>query len=176
MSAKIVKITQLGDLYIEFNSTMIPNSNLSLYHSELMDIYVMVEPDRLDAPGFELASLNFTWECMGFTGTEMHIFMNFSYPIEISPEVVPDMLVLHFKPVSKEHFISPELQKSIHQNWRTISSSLLKQIPNDSLTQSMAESAASSESLMKGLLIATFVMNLVLSGSMTYMISMIRSL
>jgi len=49
-------------------------------------------------------------------------------------------------------------------------------MPDTPTTKSIIKSAENSQSTMKGLLIGTFVMNLVMQGAMVFMIGMIRSL
>ena len=73
-------------------------------------------------------------------------------------------------------FYAPELQRSLAEKYNLISSKIKKQIPENSSTNNLKESAEMSQSTMKGLLIISFSMNLIMQGAMIYLLTMIRSL
>ena len=151
-----------------------------------MDIYVKVSEIRMTSEGFMLEHLNFTWFASGWTinpdkpESRLKIKLNFTFPLFVSPNEIQDILVVHFfdPNVTKvtKLFYSPDMDKELHPEWWTVSRNLKKQIPDTAITQTSQGSAQNMEAVMKGVLIMTFFINLVLNGAMSYMISMIRAL
>jgi len=68
------------------------------------------------------------------------------------------------------------VKQFINEDYRILASNIKKQNPDNSLVNNMKASAEASQDMMKGILIGTFAMNVVMTGAMTYMTGMIRSL
>ena len=119
-------------------------------------------------------TLNFTWNVTSFVDTDLTIQIMFFSPLTISPFSEKDQLIFHVK--EPGNFYSPELQRSLHEYWWTLVTSVQKQLPNDSSSDNLLDSAESGQATMKMMLIISFAMNLVMSGAMIYMMAMIRSL
>ena len=68
------------------------------------------------------------------------------------------------------------MKQLINEDYRILASNIKKQNPDNSLVNNMKASAEASQDMMKGILIGTFAMNVVMTGAMTYMTGMIRSL
>mgnify|MGYP000905266655 CR=1 FL=1 len=91
---------------------MNPIGNLSELNQKILDLYVTFDSERKSEKGFELSKLNFTWYSKTFENDRLHLKLNFSYPILISPDAIQDVLVIHF--LEPEMFFSPVLGKKLH--------------------------------------------------------------
>ena len=78
MSAKITKISVVGVVEIEFNSSML-TEGLDLKHinSTVLDIYVAPALNRHLKDNFDIKKLNLTWEAVSFMDKILMIQVNF---------------------------------------------------------------------------------------------------
>ena len=87
VSAFIKSLSVMGDLEIEFNSTMFTFFNFTELDSSVVDIYVVPAEDRWDYPGFNMSSLNLTWSLESYQTSTMKIKIKFNDPYSLSPLV-----------------------------------------------------------------------------------------
>ena len=82
---------------------MTNNMNLTQLNETQMDLYLKPSKDwHIYEEGFEVSpKLNFTWKVVEFDDDLMAINLTFSSAIDISPKVVRDSVVIHFKNASQ---------------------------------------------------------------------------
>ena len=102
--------------------------------------------------------------------------MTFESPAHIStPSEVQDFLVFHVKEEGLNFFYSMQ-NKRLDPEKHTVKRKIRRQMENTALNRGLEDSAEGGELSLKFLLIFTFLMNLVLQGSMIYFTMMIRSM
>jgi len=90
--------------------------NLSWYNSSSVEIYVEPALKRHEESGFNISSLNFTWEVVKFSPEQLDLQLNFSEPIAISPLDIQDELVLRI--LDSSLFFSLQTQTELHESSR----------------------------------------------------------
>ena len=102
--------------------------NLTEFNSSWIDMYVVVAENRDDEDGFNVSSINFTYEAVSFKDTELKLKLKFSSPAEISPLVVQDSLVMVIPnaTVARKFFMSKTLLKPLHENYWVLKGRLPK--------------------------------------------------
>ena len=119
--------------------------------------------------------LNFTWNVTEYTKDFMKLKLNFTDPYSISPMEQQDQLVFHIKD-KQEFFISETLLVDIHDNFTTLKSKIPKQMPDNMLTQSLTGGSAAMKDVMQGSFLISVAMNIVIAGSLSHIMGMIKSL
>ena len=66
VSASITHISSIGEVAIEFNSTMRTEFNQSWINSTTIDMYIKPDKYRMQEDDFKTEDLNFTWEFVSF--------------------------------------------------------------------------------------------------------------
>ena len=72
------------------------NFNVSFVNNSNTDIYVKPANGRESDEGFNLSKLNLTWKLSSFINNKMTVTLNFSSPIDISPLMTRDRLIIYF--------------------------------------------------------------------------------
>ena len=72
------------------------NFNLSFINNSNTDIYVNPANERELDEGFNISKLNLTWNATSFINNKMIISLNFSSPLDISPLMTRDRLIIYF--------------------------------------------------------------------------------
>jgi len=92
ISAKIESISTLGLMIIRFNQSMDIerftklNGSLKWINESMIDIYVVPSEERLKhTEVVDVKKLNMTWEAIKFENKHIHIQVNFTNPLFISP-------------------------------------------------------------------------------------------
>jgi hypothetical protein len=98
----------------------------------------------------------------------------FDEPLQISPLKVQDSLILNFKETI--FFRSKTLDKFLDDNYRILDTKVRRQMPDTAFTQDFQAKSESGSSGVKGMMVISFVINLVLSGALSYMVGWINSL
>jgi len=62
--------------------------NTTHINSTVVDMYVQPEKDHHLTQGFDIARLNFTWNVTEYTHQRLHIKMNFTDALAISPLII----------------------------------------------------------------------------------------
>lgn len=104
----------------------------------------------------------------------MQIKLKFQNPLGISPLAVQDQIVVKF--LQDVWFFSPKMKQFLDEDYRLLISNVRKQNPDNEMVNNMKASAEASQDMMKMILMGTFAMNIIMTGAMTYMTGMIRSL
>lgn len=104
----------------------------------------------------------------------MQIKLKFQNPLGISPLAVQDQIVVKF--LQDVWFFSPKMKQFLDEDYRLLISNVRKQNPDNEMVNNMKASAEASQDMMKAILMGTFAMNIIMTGAMTYMTGMIRSL
>jgi len=74
----------------------------------------------------------------------MIIKLLFNDALAISPLAEQDTLVIHIAE-RRDFFVSNTLQKNLHQNYTTLTSSIKKQMPDDKFTHTIVETSENSK-------------------------------
>lgn len=134
LSARIEKVSALGNLTVTFNASILPlkesELNNKTFSVSLVPSNSQVSPKLLN---------NFKWTVNSFTDTGFKLFLNFSDPFVVSSGEIHDRVVIKFK--RPELFFSKELNRSLHEDWFEISRQIPRQIPFNKGTQSVMEKA-----------------------------------
>ena len=73
-------------------------------------------------------------------------------------------------------FISDSLNKDLDDKYTILQTKVKRQMEDNSLTQNFQSSSEQGSSGLKGMMIISFCINLILSGAMSYMVGWINSL
>ena len=68
LSAKIVSVSSLGLVEIEFNASMFTSLNFSLINETSIDVYILPALDRDQVNNFDPNSIALTWQVVSFKG------------------------------------------------------------------------------------------------------------
>jgi hypothetical protein len=117
--------------------------------------------------------LNFTWEVDSLKQNILTINLTFNEPFQISPKSDQDMLVFHV--LEKEIFVSKDFHP-LSEDSRTLSIKCRKQMYNSEVNQQLEAVYEQTKVMIKGSVVGSFVINIFLAGSLSYMISMMNSL
>ena len=75
---------------------MYTNINISWINETNTDIYVEIQDKREYDIGFNSSKLNLTWVVHSYQNDAMQINVTFDNPLEISPSIDRDLLVVYF--------------------------------------------------------------------------------
>jgi hypothetical protein len=123
-------MTALGDLTILFSTPMKTEFvNITLINSTVLDMYIVPAEDRSTYEGFKWTQVNFTWVVTEFAefdkdSSKLVIKISFDEPIQISPLVIQDMLMIYFNDTS--FFISETLNKPLDDEYRNLKTKVKK--------------------------------------------------
>ena len=93
--------------------------------TKAFELYVQPSSERIENPSFNVSKLNLTWEVVQVTDNKTIEFkMEYMYPLFVSPELIPDDMVLNLKKPSS--FFSKDLQKYVNEDYRTLKRPLKK--------------------------------------------------
>ena len=155
---------------IKFDESLRIRNTLSDLNSSMIDIYIEKAPEE------KPENLNLTWEVEKFEEYEVTIQMTFESPSAIStPTEIQDKLVFHIREEGQNLFTS-EKNRRLDPLKHTMKRKIKRQMGNTALNRGIGSSAEGGEMSLKIILIFTFFMNLLLSGSMQYFTMMIRAL
>jgi uncharacterized protein YktA (UPF0223 family) len=90
----------------------------------------------------------------------------FNDPVNISPLSEQDILVVHFK--STEFFYSETVSQNLNKKYVTMRSGVKKQLEDTKFNQEFTETSDQSSQAMKIMMIVSFIMNTMMSGSSQY--------
>jgi hypothetical protein len=131
--------------------------------------------DRANLNLFDVKTVNLTWNITSYEKDIMRIKLVFNNFAEISPLVEQDELIFHIKD-PLHFFISDEYLTDLDIAYWTLSSKLKKQMDDTPGARSvMSVTQYVSESILNAL-VATFLVNIVFQGAMSYLVSFINSL
>jgi hypothetical protein len=129
-SAKIVNISMLGLVTIQFNTLIRTVPDWSHINSSVVDMYVDPANNRELDDGFNASLLNFTWKVEAILKDFMFIQLNFSHPHEISPDVIQDKLVFHVTEPGLPLFQTLIMGETLPPKYQTLKNNLPKQMIN----------------------------------------------
>ena len=69
LSAKIISVSSLGLVEIEFNASMWTSLNLSLINQTSIDVYIKPALERNQDSSFNQDSISLNWQVVSFKGT-----------------------------------------------------------------------------------------------------------
>ena len=76
----------------------IENNNMTNINQTALELHVVPANKRhIYDETFRKPDVNLTWFAKSFEGDELLLKVNFTYPLEISPESRQDSLLVHFK-------------------------------------------------------------------------------
>jgi hypothetical protein len=175
ISAEIEKISSMGDVVIRFSSPMKTNVNLTDL-AEVIEMYIVPFNDWTShTQNFDMAHLNFTFNITEFKQDYMHIKLNFTDPYAISPLEQQDRLVWHVVD-RKDFFISATELVELHANFTVLSGKIMKQMPDNAATNALLVGSEGSKDMMKGSMVTSVFMNVLLAGSLSHLLGMIKAL
>ena len=102
--------------------------------------------------------------------------MEFEDPFAISTKLIQDLLIFHIFDNGTDMFYSPELNKTIHNSSRTLSSRIRKQMENSEFNNQVKETTETGAISMEALLIMTLMMNIFSGNALVHFVMLIRSL
>ena len=70
--------------------------NISFINDTNTQMYVKPGRNRDYDEDFDLSSVNFTWTVQSFIKETMFVQLNFNSPLEISPLIQQDLLIINF--------------------------------------------------------------------------------
>lgn len=143
MSVKIKEITVQGSLKLEFTDLISDNFNVSLINGTFLDLYVVPALGREDDNGFDLKTINFTWNCTEVKGNIMEFKLKFNEPLEISPLTSQDQMYFFIKDEGYPLFTSKNL-KILDPSIRLLKSKVPKQMPDTDFTKNFVGSVESA--------------------------------
>jgi hypothetical protein len=174
LNATITEITSIGLMKLEFSDFLV-EFNISLLNSTFLDLYIQPALGRNLDESFVLSTVNFTWSCTKLVNNKMEFKLTFPNPYEISPLSDQDKFIFYIKEEGYPIFRSRDGKDLLPSNVLMIKK-IPKQMPDTDFTKQFMSSVNSANKQLKIMLLVTFLMNLVLSGSLRYMIMMIRFL
>ena len=185
VSARVESFSNLGDMVVVFSTKMKSEYiNITWINTTFMDLYIVPADDRDKDEGFQLSSVNFTWVVTEYGDWEgqkdpkvskMVFKLVFLEPLEISPLKVQDSLVLHIKD-KQAFFISETLNKDLDDQFCTLETKVTRQMEDTAFTQNFQSSSESGSDGLKGMMLISFLINLVLAGAMSYLVGWINAL
>jgi hypothetical protein len=97
-------MSNIGELTVVFSTKMKTQYiDLSWLNNTIMDLYIEPAENRDQDDGFDVKSVNFTWNVTEYGDLEdssvskMVFMILFDHPLEISPLKTQDQIVLHIK-------------------------------------------------------------------------------
>ena len=170
----------MGLMSVKFNSTMRTEGvNLTHINSTIIDLYIIPEQDRHLEEGFNITTLNLTWQATDFKNDTLQIQLYFNNPSVISPLPIPDRIALSLKdPEYANYFMSKKLLKPLHQDWWTISRTIKKQMAPSDFNKAYQDGADNLNDLMTGLMVFSILLYLMTQGgqAMRHMFIKVRAL
>jgi hypothetical protein len=142
----------MGELTILFNETMAAPENLTGLNSSILDVYIVPALDRDTLSEYDAKSVNLTWTVMNYTEHKLILKLAFDFPVQISPLEVQDSLIVHFKQTSP-FFFCFSIKNLLHEDSRTLTRKVRKQIEDSELNKDMESTAKGSESGLKVMLL-----------------------
>lgn len=105
----------------------------------------------------------------------MQLKLNFTDPYAVSPLEQQDKLVWHVLD-RRDFFIAESALVDLHINYTTLSSKIMKQMPDNLATSTLISGSTGSKDLMKGSFVGGIVLNLLIAGSLSHLLGMIKAL
>ena len=165
----------MGDVTIRFSEPMKTDVNLSDL-AEVLDLYIQPNNDWTSyIADFDLSHLNFTFNITEYKDDYMQIKLNFTDPYAISPLEQQDKLVWHVLD-RKDFFIAEEALVDLHSNFTTLTCKITKQMPDNLATNTLLTGSTGSKNMMKGSFVSGIILNLVIAGSLSHLLGMIKAL
>ena len=84
-------------------------------------------------------------------------------------------MVLNFNDTSV-FFVSETLKKPLDDQYKVLTTKVKRQMEDTNMTQNFASSSEQGSDSLKGMMLISFLINLVLSGVMSHMVGWINSL
>lgn len=179
VTAEIEDIDPYGIVTVEFNTYMqTDHVNLTTINSTFLDLYIepsedwhlFDDPFSIDpATNMTTPSLNFTWEVISYKRDQMVFNLTFIDPVQISPKVLRDNLVIHVKNVS-DIFYARDF-RVLHPDNRTLFGEVPKQ-----MNTTISEAAKVVNDVLKVTMITSALMSPMVFGPLYFMVVMINHL
>ena len=129
-TAKIVNVSMIGLVTIQFNTPIREIYNWTHINSSIVDMYIDPSRNREFEENFNASQLNFTWQVERILKDYMFIQLNFTNPYEISPETIQDKLVFHVTTPGLPFFKTLRLGETLPLKYQTLKQLVPKQMEN----------------------------------------------
>ena len=175
VTAFIKEITPIGEVLIEFNTSMNDKFNLSMINSTSVEIDLVLSIDRIDDTTFNQSKLQFEWHPVSFEDKLLKLQILFEYPLLISPNVEQDLLKIKF--INLNLFTAASNGKELGIRWRRLYSDVKRQIEPSKFNLDLLANAQQTEAFMQNIFIFCIFMNLFMPGrAIGYFLAMLRAL
>ena len=165
-SVKINKVTPRSEAFLEFNTQMKTDFNISQINTDILEIYMKSENEN---------TLNLTWSIIEYEGNSMIIKLNFTDTQMISTSLIYDELVVHFKDI-KEFFVSAELHVNLSEQYHTVFSKVPRQLSDNAFNEALISVSEGMMPIFRGTLIISLVSNILFAGILSQFLDAIRPL
>lgn len=174
LTAKIESISALGEMKVKFNMDMVTTFNHSIINQTSTPMILITSDGRERNTGFNKSNLGFVWNATDFVKDTLSIKINFTNAIQISPNQDQDEIQINLTDVAM--YLNSKSRIAFDKDFWILKSKLRRQLQDSATMRTFAASSEGAADSMKGVLIMSFVLNIVLSGVMSYMVSWLNSL
>ena len=96
------------------------------FDTSMLNIVVVPSSDSMNSPNYHEFNYNFSWDIskIDYEKKRIHIKLNFTTPLQISPEIVQDQLIVR---IDSSNFTERQL----------LSTRIKKQVPDNKLTRTV---------------------------------------
>lgn len=152
--------------------------NVTDLNSTHLDMYIIPAQNRHQTTrGFNISSLNFTWEAVLIENNYLFIQLNFTSFASISALDEWDLYQVRINKSHTNLFYSEDLEVELHPNYHTLNFSIQPQMEYQAnYTSFISALGAAIKTLLTTLFLLSIFLNIMLGGSMTRFITMLRTL
>mmetsp|Transcript_9281 Transcript_9281/g.14051 ORF Transcript_9281/g.14051 Transcript_9281/m.14051 type:complete len:253 (+) Transcript_9281:2509-3267(+) len=173
----VQSFSRYGELVLGFNDTAFAAIDPEMLNLTTMDIYIVPAAGREKEEGFKMEQVNFTWEAPEMMADdderEATFTLVFLNPILISPLEQQDSIIVHFK--ERYYPLENEPIGFLVGN-QTLKLKARKQVEPTALTKNFESGVQATEGALVSLLVISFLLQILLTGGMQYLVVFIRSL
>jgi hypothetical protein len=126
-TAKILKITPLGEVFIEFSTKMKIDFELTELDSSVLEIFLSPSEESLLMEDFDYTLLKFTWVASSFSDNLLKLDLTFTEPFDVSRGIIHDTLTIHINN-TQHYFISAELLSDLSDDSLILSGKIQRQL------------------------------------------------